>query len=227
MEMKLEDLEKEFPTFLDLYIEAGKFEIDGIPRLFKNRNGEISDPIQVLNLSSYELLFNRYIFEREGVGLVNPERGYLTKYLTLNYFLDFIAKGKSDIKKLNDEYNQTKKFVDDELKKRLKGVFSKPDMVALTGPEKAFLIFYENWEEPKKNDNQSLWDDFRYWKYRSNRIQSDPKTNDRRKKLFDRMISKLSPEAKLKAEEEYRLLLQNIDKEEDEESSIKKKTKRN
>ena len=125
MEDELPDLNKEFPTFLDLFIEAGKYEIDNIQRTYKNRNGDIIEPIQKITCNQYGIQFNQYLFEIEGDNLLNSDGVFQTKYFTLRYFLDFIAKGKSDIQKLIEAENQKKKFVDGELKKRLDAVLPK------------------------------------------------------------------------------------------------------
>ena len=218
MEDELPDLNKEFPTFLDLFIEAGKYEIDNIQRTYKNRNGDIIDPIQKITCNQYGIQFNQYLCEIEGDNLLNSDGVFQTKYFTLRYFLDFIAKGKSDIQKLIEAENQKKKFVDGELKKRLNGVLTEPKKVFVQQYQ-AFLIFYDKLPEPNRFKEKKLRQLYTKWSWRTNRVKfdiEDENWNSYRLEMFEKMIPELkSPKGQEDAKSDYELLRQNIENEKD------------
>jgi hypothetical protein len=125
MEEEMPDLDKEYPTFLDLFIDAGKYGLDEIPMVFKDRNGDLSDGIERYMAVQYEILFYKYLSEHEGIVLVDPYEGWNTKYLTLNYFMNAIAKSQIKINKMIELDKQAKSFINGELEKRLVGEYSK------------------------------------------------------------------------------------------------------
>jgi hypothetical protein len=207
-------LDKKFPTFLDLVVEAGRLEIDSeIPMVSKNQFGELQSPMDHISFVALQALFYKYLLSAKGIENTNSEeeieRLWDKNYFTLRHFIGAIALAKLNVKDLQQGAKIRKEVAKKELREKtlIHSNFS--------GPQKAFIIFYEKIGTPVKKGNESLYEDCRIWSLRTNRVKSDLETNKKRIRLFERMIPELSPDAQLLAEKDFWELKQNIKNEED------------
>jgi hypothetical protein len=207
-------LDQEFPTFLDLVVEVGRLEIDPeFPKIYQNQNGEPFSPMDHISYTGLQDLFYRYLLHIQGKKATNSQveidELWSNKYFTIRHLTDAFSQSKVEVKTLQN----SKKIRSDLAKKDLR----KKSLVHsnFSGPQRAFIIFYEQFGAPIKKGNESLYEDYRIWSFRLNRVKSDLETNQKRIRLFERMICELSPDAQIRAEREYLELRQNIKNEED------------
>lgn len=207
-------LDQEFPTFLDLVVEVGRLEIDPeFPKIYQNQNGEPFSPMDHISLIALKDHFYKYLLKIHGKKTfdtqIEIDKVLSNKYFTIRHLINAFSQSKLEILDLQKK----NKIRSNDAKKELR----EKSLVHsnFTGPQKAFIIFYERFGTPIKKGNASLYEDCRIWSVKVNRVKSDLETNKKRIRLFERMIPELSPDAQIMAEREYLELKQNIKNEED------------
>jgi hypothetical protein len=214
MSENLTDLDKEYPDFLRLIEEANFWGLEGIPKFQYDNYGLPTPANALIQYQAMMLGFKKYLLKIHRIENVTTKEEALKywnpSFFTLKNLIEWISHESSEQNEIRAKYEEGVSFLNGELKR----ILPKPER-KFKWPEMAFLIIYEKRERPAKNENPSLYKHLRYWREQSNRVKNDPENNKYRIKMFERMISELSPDAKIWAESEFKELKQNIDLEKD------------
>jgi hypothetical protein len=202
----LPDLDKEYPTFLDLVIEAGKFELAGIPRIFKNRNEEPSTAIGQISVTALSQKFFFYLMDIQGKEAIADEPELMAlwdkKFFTINHLVKALAKSESEFREQLDEQIKVRDFVNLEYKKELDSRKRKKSIDDFSAEDMGLYLFFIG-DPPAKG--QKFYDQCNYYRKEKNRQYGKPKQSKFLIQRFQNVIPFISnPEKKLSAEMELK-----------------------
>lgn len=208
MNMEMPDMDKEYPTFLDLVIDAGKYGFAEISEISKDRNGNTKTGNDQLIVSLLSIEFFKYLVEVQGNGNPTSEKELeqlweMKGYLTLNHLLNARIAAKKSLYEDAKTHQQKKSFLDAEFEKRLKESLPKTTKKSIddfSAEEMGLYLFFQD-NFPVRG--QDFYIECNKYRKKGNRQYSKPKGSKFLIERFQVVIPFISnPEKRLLAEKE-------------------------